>query len=83
MGVAFALVTAALIVSLLKALEPMMCFFIFFIPAAVFLSLDVVVFYLRSKQLMKYLQNEKEIVNRAETKMAALKERYGCHKEKN
>ena len=82
-GVAFALVTAALIVSLLKALEPMMCFFIFFIPAAVFLSLDVVVFYLRSKQLMKYLQNEKEIVNRAETKIAALKERYGCHKEKN
>lgn len=82
-GIAFALVTAALICSLLKVFDAMMCFFIFFIPAAVFLSADVVVFYLRSKQLMKYLQNEKDIVNQAETKMAALRERYGCTEKKS
>ena len=84
-GISFTLVTVALIISLLKIpnFGPLQCFLVFFIPAALFLSADVVVFYLRSKQLMKYLENEKEIVKKAEEKMAALKERYGSQKEKN
>ena len=55
-------------------------FYIFFIPAMVLLLVDTLIFYLRSRQLMKYLQNEKEIVRQAEEKMTALKERYGNQK---
>ena len=78
-GLSFSLVTAALILTLAKipGLDSLKIFFIFFIPAAIFLSVDVLIFYLRSKQLMKYLANEPEIVKQAEQKMAALRERYG------
>ena len=81
-AVAFALVTACLIISLLKipGFDTLKCFLIFFIPASVCLSADVLLFYLRSKQLMKYLQNEKEIVANAEIKMAELRKRYGNEK---
>ena len=84
-ALAFALVTACLIISLLKVpgFDTLKCFLIFFIPASVCLSVDVLLFYLRSKQLMKYLQNEKDIVNQTETKMAALRERYGCTEKKS
>lgn len=77
-GMAFALVTTALIISLLKipGLEPIKCFLYFFIPAAVCLFVDVIIFYLRSRQLMKYLTNERDIVKKAEEKMTALRERY-------
>ena len=79
---AFALVTTCLIISLLKVpgFDTLKCFLIFFIPASVCLSVDVLLFYLRSKQLMKYLQNEKEIVANAESKMAELRKRYGNEK---
>ena len=84
-GISFALITAALIVSLLKIpnFDAMMCFLVFFIPASLFLLLDVVIFYLRSRQLMKYLQSEKEIVKQAEEKVAALREKYGNKEQKN
>ena len=81
-ALAFALVTTCLVISLLKVpgFDTLKCFLIFFIPASVCLSVDVLLFYLRSKQLMKYLQNEKEIVANAESKMAELRKRYGNEK---
>ena len=71
-----------LIISLLKVpgFDPLKTFLIFFIPASICLFIDVILFYLRSRQLMKYLQNEKEIVANAETKMAELRKRYGNEK---
>ncbi len=84
-AVAFALVTASLIISLLKVpgFDPLKTFLIFFIPASVCLFIDVILFYLRSRQLMKYLQNEKEIVANAENKMAELRKRYGNQEQKD
>ena len=84
-GLAFSLVTACLIISLLKVpgFDTLKCFLIFFIPASVCLAVDVILFYLRSKQLMKYLQNEKEIVANAESKMAELRKRYGNQEQKS
>ena len=78
-GIAFALITTALILSLLKipGFDAFKCFFIFFIPAALFLGADVLLFFLRSKQLLNYLQNEQSIVKQAEEKMSALMKRYG------
>ena len=76
-AIAFALITTALIMALTKVMDPIVCFLAFFIPASIFLAADVLVFYLRSKQLLKYLNNEKEIVKQAEEKMKALKEKYG------
>ena len=52
-------------------------FLAFFIPAALLLLVDVLLFYLRSKQLMKYLQNEDAVVQNAEEKMKQIKEKYG------
>lgn len=52
-------------------------FYFFFIPAMVLLLIDTLLFYLRSKQLMKYLQNEDQIVKQAEEKMQHIKEKYG------
>ena len=79
-AVAFSLITAALIISLLKVMDTLTCFLVFFIPASLFLGGDVLLFYLRSKQLLKYLDNEKEIVKNAEEKMQALREKYGKQK---
>lgn len=79
-AVAFILITAALIISLLKVMDTLTCFLVFFIPASLFLAGDVLLFYLRSKQLLKYLDNEKEIVKNAEEKMQALREKYGKQK---
>ena len=79
-AVAFILITAALIISLLKVMDTLTCFLVFFIPASLFLGGDVLLFYLRSKQLLKYLDNEKEIVKNAEEKMKALREKYGKQK---
>ena len=84
-AVAFALVTTSLIITLLKVpgFDALKCFLIFFIPASLCLAADVLIFYLRSKQLMKYLQNEKEIVSNAEQKMAELRKHYGNQEQKN
>ena len=51
--------------------------FFFLVPAMVLLLADTVLFYFRSKQLMKYLQNEDKIVKEAEEKIKVLKEKYG------
>ena len=51
--------------------------FFFLVPAMVLLLADTVLFYFRSKQLMKYLQNEDKIVKEAEEKINALREKYG------
>ena len=78
-AVAFALVTASLVISLLKVpgFDPLKTFLIFFIPASICLFIDVILFYLRSRQLMKYLQNEDAVVKKAEERMKAIKEKYG------
>lgn len=52
-------------------------FYIFFIPAMVLLLADTGLFYLRSRQLLKYLSNEDAVVKQAEEKMKQIKEKYG------
>ena len=78
-AIAFILVTVALILSLLKVtdLTPLQFFLIFFVPASLFLAADVLIFYLRSRQLLNYLKNEEVLVRNAEEKMDALRKRYG------
>ena len=66
-----------------KNITDIKSFLIFFIPASICLFIDVILFYLRSRQLMKYLQNEKEIVANAENKMAELRKRYGNQEQKD
>ena len=51
--------------------------FFFLVPAMVLLLADTALFYFRSKQLMKYLQNEDKIVKEAEEKIKVLREKYG------
>ena len=43
----------------------------------VLLLADTLLFYYRSRQLMKYLQNEDTIVKEAEDKIKQLKAKYG------
>ena len=78
-ALAFALMTVYLILYLVlrASFDTTKFFFAFFVPSMVLLLLDTGVFYLRSRQLMKYLQNEKDIVKNAEEKMAKIKEKYG------
>ncbi len=77
-GISFSLVTAYLIcyLTLKPNFDTMKFFFIFFLPAMAFLLLDTLLFFIRSKQLMKYLQDEQNIVKKAEDKMADLRKRY-------
>ena len=51
--------------------------FFFLIPSMVLLLADTALFYYRSRQLMKYLQNEDTIVKEAEDKIKELKAKYG------
>ena len=51
--------------------------FYFLVPAMLLLLTDTFLFFIRSRQLMKYLQDEEKIVKQAEEKMKALKEKYG------
>ena len=78
-GLAFAIMTVYLILWL--ALKPdfdaLKYFYFFFIPAMLLLLADTGIFFLRTRQLMKYLQNEEAIVKNAEEKMQKIKERYG------
>ena len=78
-ALAFILMTVYLILYLVlkENFETMKYFFVFFVPSMALLLCDTGIFYLRSRQLMKYLQNEKEIVKNAEEKMAKIKEKYG------
>lgn len=77
-GVAFALMTVYLILWLTnkETFSQMQYFFIFFVPAMILLLADTGIFYLRSRQLMKYLQNEDAVVKVAEEKMKAIKDKY-------
>ena len=77
-GVAFALMTVYLILWLTnkETFGQMQYFFIFFVPAMILLLADTGIFYLRSRQLMKYLQNEDAVVKVAEEKMKAIKDKY-------
>ena len=84
-ALAFILITIALILSLSKATSftPLQFFLIFFVPASLFLAVDVVIFYLRSRQFLNYLKREDELVKNAEEKMSALRKRYGSQEQEN
>ena len=75
-GLAFLTMTIYLILYIAKVLDKSSIYF-FLIPSMILLLADTLLFYLRSKQLMKYLQNEQEIVKNAEEKMRLIKEKYG------
>lgn len=78
-AIAFALMTIYLILFLTmkENFDAMKFFFIFFIPSMVLLLCDTLIFYLRSRQLLKYLKNEEVVVKNAEEKMAKIREKYG------
>ena len=78
-SIAFIVMTIYLILTLaLKdSFDAKANLFFFLVPAMVLLLTDTVLFYFRSKQLMKYLQNEDKIVKEAEEKINALREKYG------
>ena len=79
--VALAFIAMTVYLILYLALRPnfdsLKMFYFFFIPSMVLLLGDTLLFYLRSKQLMRYLKNEEEIVRNAEEKMRLIKEKYG------
>ena len=79
--VALAFIAMTVYLILYLALRPnfdsLKMFYFFFIPSMVLLLGDTLLFYLRSKQLMRYLKNEEEIVKNAEEKMRLIKEKYG------
>ena len=77
-AVAFTLITVYLILYLTSrpTFSDMKYFFFFFIPSSIMLLLDTLIFYLRSRQLMKYMKNEDELVKNAEEKMKAIKGKY-------
>ena len=79
--VALAFIAMTVYLILYLALRPnfdsLKMFYFFFIPSMVLLLGDTLLFYLRSKQLMRYLKNEEEIVRNAEEKMCLIKEKYG------
>ena len=78
-AIAFIAMTVYLILylSLRPNFDSLKMFYFFFIPSMVLLLGDTLLFYLRSKQLMRYLKNEEEIVKNAEEKMRLIKEKYG------
>ena len=75
-ALAFIIMTVYLILFLTKMLDKTSIYF-FLIPSMVLLLVDTLLFYLRSRQLMKYLDNEEQIVKNAEEKMRQIKEKYG------
>lgn len=78
-ALAFTIMTVYLILwlSMRETFSSIKYFYFFFIPAMVLLLVDTLLFYLRSRQLMKYLQNEDAVVKKAEERMKAIKEKYG------
>ena len=79
--VALAFIAMTVYLILYLALRPnfdsLKMFYFFFIPSMVLLLGDTLLFDVRSKQLMRYLKNEEEIVRNAEEKMRLIKEKYG------
>jgi hypothetical protein len=78
-ALAFTIMTVYLILwlSMRETFSSIKYFYFFFIPAMILLLVDTLLFYLRSRQLMKYLQNEDAVVKKAEERMKAIKEKYG------
>ena len=78
-ALAFVVMTVFLILHIAArpAFDSKAYFFAFFGPAMGLLLVDTILFYLRSKQLMKYLNNEDSVVKTAEEKMKAIREKYG------
>ena len=77
-ALAFLVITTYLILFLTnkEAFGEMMYFYIFFIPTVVLMLSSTLLFWIRSRQLMKYLNNEEEVVKKMETRMKELKEKY-------
>lgn len=78
-SIAFIIMTVFLILYLAmkEAFDAKANLFFFLIPSMVLLLADTLLFYYRSRQLMKYLQNEDTIVKEAEDKIKQLKAKYG------
>ena len=85
LGISFGLLTAYLVLWLILKpnFDAMMFFCILFIPAMVTMLGGVIISFIRTKQLMNYLQNETAIVKNAEEKMKALREKYGNLQKEN
>ena len=85
LGISFALLTTYLILWLIMKpnFDTMKFFCILFIPAMVTMLGGVIISFLRTRQLMQYLQNEATIVKNAEDKMSALRAKYGNEQKKN
>lgn len=79
-GIAFAIMTTYLILWLVnkQTFGDIKYFYFFFIPAMLFILADTGLFYLRSRQLMNYLQSEDQVVKKAEEKMKEIKAKYGA-----
>ena len=78
-SIAFIIMTVFLILFLAakETFDAKANIFFFLIPSMVLLLVDTLLFYLRSRQLMKYLQNEDTIVKEAEDKIKELRAKYG------
>ena len=78
-ALAFVVMTVYLILvlALRSSFDAKANLFYFLIPAMLLLLTDTFLFFIRSRQLMKYLQDEEKIVKQAEEKMKALREKYG------
>ena len=78
-SIAFIIMTVFLILFLAakETFDAKANLFFFLVPSMVLLLADTILFYFRSRQLMKYLQNEDTIVKEAEDKIKQLKAKYG------
>ena len=77
-AIAFALMTTLLILFLTRkeGFDATKYFFAFFVPSMVLLLIDTGIYWLRSKQLMNYLNEEEKLVKSAEEKMQKIRAKY-------
>ena len=77
-AIAFALMTTLLILFLNRkeGFDATKYFFAFFVPSMVLLLIDTGIYWLRSKQLMNYLNEEEKLVKQAEEKMQQIRAKY-------
>ena len=77
-AIAFALMTTLLILFLTRkeGFDATKYFFAFFVPSMVLLLIDTGIYWLRSKQLMNYLNEEEKLVKQAEEKMQQIRAKY-------
>ena len=77
-AIAFALMTTLLILFLTRkeGFDATKYFFAFFVPSMVLLLIDTGIYWLRSKQLMNYLNEEEKLVKNAEEKMQQIRAKY-------